>query len=84
MTKPDAHFERLAISRYEEIKKLRQQISDCNLECEEQARLNGMGSEREARLLARVAELEQVIKSHGIPVKTYSGGKAHYCTGAEE
>jgi chromosome segregation ATPase len=28
----------------------------------------------------RIAELEAVIKSHGIPVKTYAGGEAHYCT----
>lgn len=29
----------------------------------------------------RITELEAVIKSHGIPVKSYSGGVAHYCTG---
>ena len=32
---------------------------------------------------ARIAELEAVIKSHGIPVKTYSGGAAHYVTGED-
>ena len=50
--KPDAHFERLAISRYEEIKALR----------------------------SRIAELESTIEHHGIPVKTATGGVAHYCT----
>lgn len=29
----------------------------------------------------RISELEAVIKSHGIPVKTYSGGVPHYCMG---
>lgn len=29
----------------------------------------------------RISELESVIKSHGIPVKTMTGGVAHYCTG---
>ena len=29
----------------------------------------------------RITELEGVIVSHGIPVKTYTGGVAHYCTG---
>ena len=28
----------------------------------------------------RITELESCIKSHGIPVKTYSDGVAHYCT----
>lgn len=32
-------------------------------------------------LRARVAELEAVIKSHGIPVKTAAGGKNWYCMG---
>ena len=32
------------------------------LEAQEQARLNGMGSEREARLMARIAELEKQHK----------------------
>ena len=31
----------------------------------------------------RIEELEAVIKSHGIPVKTYAGGEAHYCTKEE-
>ena len=31
---------------------------------------------------ARIKELEAVIKSHGIPVKTMAGGVAHYCVGS--
>ena len=34
-------------------------------------------------LHARIAELEATIKNHGIPVKTYAGGEAHYCTKEE-
>lgn len=33
------------------------QIAELQAECNEQARLNGMGAEREARLMAQVAEL---------------------------
>jgi DNA repair ATPase RecN len=40
--------------------------------------------EREARLMARVEELEQVIQSHGIAVKSHCGGEAHYCTGEQD
>ena len=66
-----------------EARALRQRVAAYEKECLEEARLNGMGSEREARLMARVSELEAVIKSHGIPVKTATGGEAHYCTVAE-
>lgn len=31
----------------------------------------------------RIRELELVIKSHGIPVKTFAGGEAHYALGSE-
>jgi chromosome segregation ATPase len=31
----------------------------------------------------RINELETVIKQHGIPVKTYAGGEAHYVMGSE-
>ena len=41
--------------------------------------LQDFQDERDA-LQARIEELEAVIKSHGIPVKTYAGGEAHYCT----
>lgn len=35
------------------------QLAACQKECKEQARLNGMGSEREARLMAQLAELQR-------------------------
>jgi hypothetical protein len=52
----------------------------------------GCGSDHYSHLLeqvvgdhaCRITELEAVIKSHGIPVKTFAGGVAHYCTGSEE
>jgi DNA repair exonuclease SbcCD ATPase subunit len=37
---------------------LRSRLAESEAECQEQARLNGMGSEREARLMARLAEVE--------------------------
>ena len=33
--------------------------------------------------LGRINELETTIRQHGIPVKTYAGGEAHYCTKEE-
>lgn len=39
---------------------------------------------RIAELRNRIAELEQVIKSHGIPVKTAAGGESHYVMGEKE
>lgn len=35
-----------------DVQRLERQLAACQKECEEQARLNGMGSEREARLMA--------------------------------
>jgi len=35
-------------------------------------------------LHSRIEELEAVIKSHGIPVKTATGGVAHYVMGTYE
>ena len=35
-------------------------------------------------LRQRITELEGVIVSHGIPVKTYTGGVAHYVSGERE
>jgi hypothetical protein len=40
-----------------------EQLKIVNDECMEQARLNGMGSEREAKLLAKIEELNVVISS---------------------
>ena len=41
----------------DEIESLRAQLAAANAEVQEQARLNGMGSEREAKLLAQLAEV---------------------------
>ena len=38
--------------------RLQNQLAACQKECKEQARLNGMGSEREAKLMAQLAELQ--------------------------
>ncbi len=43
---------------------LRARLAESEAECLEQSRLNGMGSEREARLMARVAELERELESN--------------------
>lgn len=43
-----------------EIARLTAALAEAHSECEDQARLNGMGSEREARLLARLAEAQRV------------------------
>ena len=53
----------------DQIESLRRQLADEKL-CHEETR-------------ERIAELEAVIRSHGIPVKTYAGGEAHYCTKEE-
>jgi hypothetical protein len=41
---------------------LLQEYQELQQECQEQARLNGMGSEREAKLLSTNAELEKELK----------------------
>jgi hypothetical protein len=46
------------------IAKLERELSDCRKECEEQARLNGMGSQREARLMAELAEARLESAEH--------------------
>ena len=43
------------------------------------SKLEGMVRE----LRQRIEELESTIKSHGIPVKSFSGGVAHYCSPKE-
>ena len=43
------------IERESEIKTLRTQLAEAQTECEEQARLNGMGSERELKLVSQLA-----------------------------
>ena len=47
---------------------------------EQQQEIRRMEDERDD-LQARINELEATIKSHGIPVKTYAGGEAHYVMG---
>jgi hypothetical protein len=49
--------------QHEQIEVLKKRIAELEAECLEQARLNGMGSEREARLMGRIAELEALIYS---------------------
>ena len=46
---------------------------------EQQQEIRRLEDERDD-LQARIEELEAAIKNHGIPVKTYAGGEAHYCT----
>lgn len=41
-----------------------ERIAELEAEVEEQCRLHGMGSEREARLMARVAELEAALVAY--------------------
>lgn len=48
-----------ALEHLTDKEKAERQLAECQKECEEQARLNGMGSEREARLMAQVAELQR-------------------------
>lgn len=40
--------------------------------------------ERVDHLKQRIEELESVIRSHGIMVKTYAGGEPHFCWGDEQ
>jgi uncharacterized protein YlxW (UPF0749 family) len=49
---------------------------------EQQQEIRRLEDERDD-LQARIEELEATIKSHGIPVKTFAGGEAHYCTKEE-
>ena len=44
------------------IERLSTELAEARNEALEQARVNGMGGEREARLLARVAELEAALE----------------------
>jgi hypothetical protein len=53
---PDNHaIIRQVLDQQSEIEALRQQLAECQAECEEEARLNGMGSEREASLMGKLA-----------------------------
>ena len=52
------NWKRNADARWNGLVEYEKRIPELEAEVREQARLNGMGSEREARLMARVAELE--------------------------
>jgi pyruvate/2-oxoacid:ferredoxin oxidoreductase beta subunit len=41
---------------------LKARVAEAEPECREEAKLNGKGSEREARLLGRIAELERALQ----------------------
>lgn len=57
---PENHYEHEMMNRaLRENESLRQQLAECENECEEQARLNGMGAEREVKLMG---ELERCQK----------------------
>lgn len=49
----------LNIDLQDEIQSLQEQLAESQKECEEQARLNGMGSEREAKLLGEIERLRR-------------------------
>ena len=66
------------VRQQEEINYLRQKVK----ELEEGAKFFHEIENLKAQLAAckqRINELEATIKSHGIPVKSFSGGEAHYC-----
>jgi chromosome segregation ATPase len=58
------HWSKDCAAAKQERDKLKHQLAECQQECEEQARLNGMGSEREARLIAKVEELEKQLANY--------------------
>lgn len=53
----------LAEDHIAECDALAARLAESEAECLEQARLNGMGSEREARLIARLAKAERLLES---------------------
>lgn len=55
-------IERFENERARNITTLVDRIVELETDLEEQCRLNGMGSEREARLLAKITELEKLLK----------------------
>ena len=55
------------IRHWRRVLELEAHLTECQKECEEQARLNGMGSEREAALLTRVNELELALVAEKKP-----------------
>jgi hypothetical protein len=63
-----------------DIKLMIDRLDQVEVDCGEQSIVNDACVMLET-LRWRLDELESTIKSHGIPVKTYAGGEAHYCTG---
>ena len=64
-----------------ELESLRQRVAE--LEKDRDAWRDGAkeANREQWEMTTRITELEAVIKSHGIPVKTYAGGEAHYVMG---
>ena len=57
-----AAYKDAATARDRNEDELRRELADARWECEEQARLVGMGSEREARLIAELAEARKLLR----------------------
>lgn len=55
--------------RQQQIDDLKTQLSESRKECEEQARLNGIGSDREAALLARLSEANVEIEQLKLAIR---------------
>ena len=72
-------------SYLEEVLALQKQVAKLTEERDNLLKGTAARAERHYKELTtaqdRITELEQCIKSHGIPVKTYAGGVAHYCMG---
>ena len=75
----------LMLRAADEIESLRTQVAKLTEERDNLLKGTAARAERHYKDLTtaqdRITELEQCIKSHGIPVKTYAGGVAHYCMG---
>jgi hypothetical protein len=61
-----------------DIKLMIDRLDQVEVDCGEQSIVDDACAMLET-LRWRLDELEATIKSHGIPVKTYAGGEAHYC-----
>ena len=59
---PSRSFEEVYNVQSQAIERLKKELSEARAECLEQARLNGMGSEREAKLLAEIEILRKTIE----------------------
>ena len=61
-----------------DIKLMIDRLDQVEVDCGEQSIVDDACAMLET-LRWRLDELESTIKAHGIPVKTYAGGEAHYC-----